>query len=134
LVGQRLKDLVTSLDPNYTLDEDAETQILQLADDFLEKVTKQSIRLAQHRGSKTVDVQDIQLTLAKQWGIVVPGLGPPNLKPPKPSNRVVAGSASRSGSGKRRASSGDSGGQSIAKKAKSAAAQILAQAQQTGGT
>ena len=91
MIGQRLRDLVTSLDPNYTLDADAEEQVLELADDFLEKVTKQSMRLAQHRGSKTLDVSDIQLVLAKQWGIVIPGLGAPNMRPTKPDNRVVAG-------------------------------------------
>jgi histone H3/H4 len=96
MVGQRLRDLVASLDPNYTLDAEAEEQILHLADDFLEKVTKQSMRLAQHRGSKTLDVPDIQLALAKQWGIVIPGLGAPIMRASKPGNRAIAGSASAS--------------------------------------
>lgn len=80
LVGQRIQDLVKSLDPNYTIDIAAEEQILQLADDFLDQVTRQSIRMAQHRGSKTLDVQDLQLVLAKQWGITVPGLGAPTFR------------------------------------------------------
>jgi transcription initiation factor TFIID subunit 12 len=111
LIGQRLKDLVLSLDPNYALDAQAEEQVLQLADDFLDKVTKQSIRLAQHRGSKTMDVQDVQLALSKQWGIEVPGLGAPTLRPSKAGSRVAASSAI-----KRRSS--ESKGGSRAKKAK----------------
>lgn len=112
LVGQRLRDLVSSLDPSYALDAEAEEQVLLLADDFLDKVTRQSIRLAQHRGSRTLDVQDVQLALSKQWGIEIPGLGPPTLmRPTKPANR-----ASASGGTKRRASSSEGSG--AAKKAK----------------
>ena len=40
LIGQRIADLVAAIDPNYTIDRDAEDQVLQLADDFLDKVTQ----------------------------------------------------------------------------------------------
>lgn len=83
LAGPRIQDLVKSMDPNYSLDAAAEHQILQLTDDFLDKVCKQGLRLAQHRNSKTLDVQDLQMVLAKQWNIVIPGLGPPLAKKPK---------------------------------------------------
>jgi len=89
LVGQRIQELVKSLDPNYSIDHAAEEQVLQLADDFLDQVTRQSIRMAQHRGSKTLDVQDLQLVLAKQWGIVVPGLGAPTFRPTKSALTVA---------------------------------------------
>ena len=114
LVGQRLRELVASLDPNYVLDSQAEEQVLQLADDFLDKVTRQAIRLAQHRGSRTLDIQDVQLALSKQWGIVVPGLGPPVLRPTKPANRAPA-----AGGTKRRSSSKEGG--AATKKAKTTA-------------
>lgn len=113
LIGQRLRELVTSLDPNYVLDAEAEEQVLHLADDFLDKVTRQSLRLAQHRGSRTLDVQDVQLALSKQWGIVVPGLGAPVLRPTKPANRAPASSGT-----KRRASSSESTKSAAAKKVK----------------
>lgn len=77
LIGQRIDSLIKEIDPNYGIEPDAEEQVLQLADDFLEKVTNQAVRLAQHRGSKTVDVRDLQIVLAKNFGIVVPGLGMP---------------------------------------------------------
>jgi len=100
LVGERIADLVKSLDPNYTIDTAAEEQLLQLADDFLDQVTRQSMRMASHRGSKTMDVQDLQLVLAKQWGIVVPGLGAPTFRPSKSAKSSTASS----GGAKRRAS------------------------------
>jgi histone H3/H4 len=103
LVGPRIQDLVKSLDPSYSLDAAAEQQILQLTDDFLDKVCKQALRMAQHRSSKTMDVQDLQLVLAKQWNIVIPGLGPPlpkkavNLSPRPPSFGGGGGGGGSSG-------------------------------------
>jgi hypothetical protein len=76
-VGAKLQTLLQQLDPTWTLDAAAEEQLLQLADDFLEKLSRQTLRLAQHRGSKSVDAIDVQLALAKGWNLVVPGLGPP---------------------------------------------------------
>ena len=109
LVGQRIQDLVSSLDPSYTIDSQAQEQLLQLTDDFLDKVCKQSLRLATHRGSTTMDVQDVQLVLAKQWGIIIPGLGPPILNasrvPTIPSSSTHSGTSSKQTSGTKRKSS-----------------------------
>jgi transcription initiation factor TFIID subunit 12 len=107
LVGKRIQDLLHSIDPNYTLEPDAEEQILQIADDFLDKVTRQSIRLAQHRGSQTLDVQDIQVVLAKHWGISVPGLGLPTIKPLKPGKATISKTVTPSNV-KRKSTGGDS--------------------------
>jgi transcription initiation factor TFIID subunit 12 len=104
LVGPKLQDLVKSIDPNYTMDAEAEEQVLQLADDFLENVTKQALLLAQHRGSKILDVQDIQLVLAKHWGISVPGLGVPTLRPLKPGKANLTVGSTKS-SAKRKSTS-----------------------------
>ena len=91
------------------MDAEAEEQVLQLADDFLENVTKQSLLLAQHRGSKTLDVQDIQLVLAKHWGISVPGLGLPTLRPLKPGRvNLTMGGGGGGTSSKRKSTSGSS--------------------------
>mmetsp|Transcript_5714 Transcript_5714/g.12069 ORF Transcript_5714/g.12069 Transcript_5714/m.12069 type:complete len:142 (+) Transcript_5714:669-1094(+) len=112
LIGPRIADLVKSIDPNYGIEPDAEEQVLQLADDFLDKVTQQAIRLAQHRGSKMLDVRDIQIVLAKNFGIVVPGLGLPNVRPIKGSsvaNRSSASGGSKSSSAKRSASAANIG-------------------------
>lgn len=107
MVGPKLQDLVKAIDPNYTMDTAAEEQVLQLADDFLETVTKQSLLLAQHRGSKVLDVQDIQLVLAKHWGISVPGLGLPTLRPLKAGRaNLTVGNNAPGGSGTNAAGSG----------------------------
>ena len=111
LVGPRIADLVKSIDPNYGIEPDAEEQVLQLADDFLDKVTKQAIRLAQHRGSKTLDVRDLQIVLAKNFGIVVPGLGLPAVRPIKGASLASKSSSggSKSSSSKRSASAAGMG-------------------------
>jgi transcription initiation factor TFIID subunit 12 len=77
------------IDPNYAINTKAEEEVLQPTDNLLNKVTWQILRLAQHRGSKTLDVQDLQIVLAKHWGIVVPGLGLPNICPLKPHKQTV---------------------------------------------
>lgn len=112
LVGPRIADLVKSIDPNYGIEPDAEEQVLQLADDFLDKVTKQAIRLAQHRGSKTLDVRDLQIILAKNFGIVVPGLGLPTVRPIKGASvasRPSSSACSKSSSTKRNTSAASIG-------------------------
>jgi transcription initiation factor TFIID subunit TAF12 len=109
LVGQRIQDLVTSLDPSYTIDSQAQEQLLQLADDFLDKVCKQSLRMAVHRNSAVMEVQDVQLVLAKQWGIVIPGLGPPVLNSTRVlplSTNSTHSTTSKQSSGTKRKSSG----------------------------
>jgi histone H3/H4 len=91
LIGERVQDLVKSVDPSYVLENQAEEQLLELADDFLEKICRQSVRVAKHRGSDVVDVRDVQLMLQTQWGIVIPGLGPP---PSKKRSQITKSRAS----------------------------------------
>uniref|UniRef100_A0A7S2NRC7 Transcription initiation factor TFIID subunit 12 domain-containing protein n=1 Tax=Leptocylindrus danicus TaxID=163516 RepID=A0A7S2NRC7_9STRA len=119
LAGQKVRDLLKTIDSSYTLDPDAEDQILRMADEFVEKLVSQSMRLAKHRnagkvavgGSRvgvTLDVADVQLCLSKQWGITVPGLAPRA----KPTNSLdwalnaVGGGSS--GTSKRKSTSGGS--------------------------
>ncbi|KAL3935962.1 MAG: hypothetical protein SGBAC_008617 [Bacillariaceae sp.] len=97
LLGDRIQDILNGIDPNYIMETEAEEQVLQLADDFLDKVIRQSLRLAQHRGSKSLDVQDVQMILAKHWGIVIPGLGLPNIRPFKASKQSSNKSSSSGG-------------------------------------
>jgi hypothetical protein len=120
-VGERIQSLLNTIDPNYTLDSAAETQVLQLANDFLTKVTQQSFELAQHRGSPALDVQDVQWILAKQWGIVIPGLGPP---PTRSFNPTTNSSTKR----KRRASGSSTGSASKPKPANTKAPVVPAAA------
>ena len=75
LVGQKLQSILASIDPSYSLEPEAEEHLLRMADDFLDNVVKRGMRLAKHRGSDRLDVQDLSLVLRKGWGITVPGLG-----------------------------------------------------------
>ena len=75
LVGQKLQSILASIDPSYSLEPEAEEHLLRMADDFLDNVVKRGMRLAKHRGSDRLDVQDLSLVLRKGWGITVPGGG-----------------------------------------------------------
>lgn len=76
LLGQKLQLLLNSIDPNYSLDNEAKDQMLQLADNFAEVLVKQSLILAKYRDADgTVGVKDIQLALKKQWGMTISGFG-----------------------------------------------------------
>jgi transcription initiation factor TFIID subunit 12 len=111
LLGDRIQDILNGIDPNYVMETEAEEQVLQLADDFLDKVIRQSFRLAQHRGSKALDVQDVQLVLAKHWGIIVPGLGLPTIRPLKPGKQAASKTSHGGGShGSKRKSTTDGTG------------------------
>ena len=75
ITGIKLQNLLSSISPNYILDDEAQDQILHLADDFLDKLVSQSMKFAKHRDSKNVDVKDVKLALKKKWGMNVEGFG-----------------------------------------------------------
>lgn len=124
LLGPKINELIKSIDPSLSIEPAAEEQVLCLVDDFVDKVVKQSMRLAQHRSSRTLDVSDIQLILSQQWGITVPGLGPP---PTKKKLTTTSTPASSSGGTKRKLS-GAAAASAAAKASKSAAGQTAAAA------
>ena len=76
-IGMKLQKLCHSIDPSYTLDSEVQERLVEMADSFVEKVTKDAVRLARHRGSSRLDVVDVALALKKGYNISVPGLGPP---------------------------------------------------------
>lgn len=72
---QRLQELVNEIDPCEQLDEEAEEMILQMADDFIETLVTSSCQIAKHRGSKSLEVRDVQLVLEKNFNMNIPGFG-----------------------------------------------------------
>jgi len=78
VIGEKLQKLCHSIDPSYTLDSEVQERLVEMADSFVDKVTKDAVRLARHRGSSSLDVVDIALALKKGYNISVPGLGPPS--------------------------------------------------------
>ncbi len=92
VIGEKLQKLCHSIDPSYTLDSEVQERLVEMADSFVDKVTKNAVRLAKHRGSSTLDVVDVALALKKGYNISVPGLGPPSAARGK-GQSVVASSA-----------------------------------------
>ncbi|KAB7504984.1 Transcription initiation factor TFIID subunit 12 [Armadillidium nasatum] len=80
---QRMAELVREVDPNEQLDEDVEELLMSIADDFIESTVNAACRLAKHRGSRTLEVKDIQMYLEKNWHMWIPGFGTEELKPYK---------------------------------------------------
>lgn len=72
---QRLQELVNEIDPREQLDEEVEDLLLNIADDFVDNVVTNACKLAKHRGSKTLEVKDVQLILEKDWNLFIPGFG-----------------------------------------------------------
>lgn len=72
---QRLQELVQEVDPNEQLEEEVEDVLLSIADDFIESLVSSACMIARHRKSNTLDVNDVQLALEKNWNMWIPGFG-----------------------------------------------------------
>lgn len=83
--------LCHSIDPSYTLDSEVQERLVEMADSFVDKVTKDAIKLARHRGSTSLDVVDMALALKKGYNIEVPGLGPPSVASGSKGGQVIGG-------------------------------------------
>ena len=75
-MGEKLQTLCNSIDPSYTLNSEVQERIVEMADSFVEKVTKDAIRLSKHRSSNCMEVQDVALALKKGYNMEIPGLSP----------------------------------------------------------
>ncbi|KAG9510988.1 Transcription initiation factor TFIID subunit 12, partial [Fragariocoptes setiger] len=87
---RRLQELVDEIDPDERLDEDVEDSLLEIADDFIENVTTSACRLALHRKSTSLSVEDIQMVLEKNFKIHIPGFGKPLIGESSPKKAFVA--------------------------------------------
>jgi len=70
--GRRLQDLLRDVDPSFQLENEAEDFILQMAEEFVEQVTRPACDLAKHRKSQELETRDLQLVLEKHWNIKIP--------------------------------------------------------------
>jgi transcription initiation factor TFIID subunit 12 len=80
LSRQKIQDLVAFVDPNERLDPDAEDLLMLIAEDFVESVAGFSCRIANHRGSKVLEVKDVQLHLEKSWNMRIHGYSDDDVK------------------------------------------------------
>ncbi|KAI9105857.1 transcription initiation factor TFIID subunit A-domain-containing protein [Phlyctochytrium arcticum] len=76
LSKEKIRQLVTQIDPYERLENDVEEMMMEIADDFITKIAEKSCKLAKHRGSESVAVKDARIPHVEiDWGIRVPGFG-----------------------------------------------------------
>uniref|UniRef100_A0A914V6L8 Transcription initiation factor TFIID subunit 12 n=1 Tax=Plectus sambesii TaxID=2011161 RepID=A0A914V6L8_9BILA len=80
---KRLDELVKEVDPHETLEEDVKDALLQLTDEFVDKVLNDACRLAKHRDSDKLEAKDVQLVLERNWNMWIPGFGTDESRPYK---------------------------------------------------
>mmetsp|Transcript_11295 Transcript_11295/g.52481 ORF Transcript_11295/g.52481 Transcript_11295/m.52481 type:complete len:166 (+) Transcript_11295:624-1121(+) len=69
-----LRELLLKAAPGENIEPAVEDFLLDLADDFIDSVTSFACKLAAHRRSDTVEIDDIMVHLERAWGISVSGL------------------------------------------------------------
>ncbi|KAH9946999.1 transcription initiation factor, partial [Amylocystis lapponica] len=60
-----IHSVVNSINPEIQLEPEVEKLLVDIADEFIESVADFGCRLAQHRGSDTLEVKDLQLHLGR---------------------------------------------------------------------
>lgn len=88
LPKRKLHELVKQIDPTQTLDGDVEELLVDMANDFIDRVVTFSCQLAKHRGSDVLEAKDIQLHLERNWNIRVPGYSRDDIRGPRPRKQT----------------------------------------------
>lgn len=68
------------IDPSEKLDPEVEDILVDIAEDFVESITKFGCSLAKHRKSTTLEAKDILLNLERNWNMTLPGYGGDEIK------------------------------------------------------
>ena len=72
---RRLEMLIKDVDPLQQVDEDAESCLLDIADDFIDTVLSAACQVAKLRKSTCLELKDVQYVLDTQFNLWMPGYG-----------------------------------------------------------
>ena len=72
LPPESLKGLMAQITRKETLDENVERILAGLADDFIDNVLSLGLEFARHRGSDSLEVQDLKFALEKTYQTTLP--------------------------------------------------------------
>ncbi|XP_057838748.1 transcription initiation factor TFIID subunit 12 [Cryptomeria japonica] len=73
LEKRSIQELVDQIDPRQKLDGEVEDILIEIAEDFLERVATSACTMAKHRKSEYLEPKDILLPLERYWHITLPG-------------------------------------------------------------
>lgn len=90
LSKKRIQDLVQEIDNSQKIDDDVQEVLVDIANDFIERVVGSACQLAKHRGSETLEAKDVQLHLERNWNLRVPGFGRDEIRPAKVARQSEA--------------------------------------------
>ncbi|TKY53074.1 Transcription initiation factor TFIID subunit 12 [Spatholobus suberectus] len=80
LSKRSIHELVNQVDPLEKLDPEVADILVDIAENFLESITRSGCSLAKHRKSTTLEAKDILLHLEKNWNMTLPGFGSDEIK------------------------------------------------------
>ncbi|KAK4049820.1 Transcription initiation factor TFIID subunit 12 [Microbotryomycetes sp. JL201] len=95
---RKIRELVEGVDPEERLSDDVEDLLLEVADEFIDSITRFACQLAKHRKSDRLEVRDLALHLDRAYNIRIPGFLPEETRqvqrrlnlPPGYAGRVAA--------------------------------------------
>ncbi|KAJ3143220.1 Transcription initiation factor TFIID subunit 12 [Physocladia obscura] len=70
---EQLRKMAALVDPREKLDADVELMLADVAADFLHEAAEKAVKAARHRGSDTVQPEDVMLPIDIKWKLRVAG-------------------------------------------------------------